>query len=160
MATRDYPADGITVHWDSDLCIHSRVCASTLPTVFHPGERPWITPDAVSADELAATIDACPSGALRYTRTQAVSVADLEGAAVVVDTADVEAPPVTVTATPNGPLEVIGQITVLRADGTVARETKRTYLCRCGHSANKPFCDGSHSREHFVDDGLGGAPRS
>jgi uncharacterized Fe-S cluster protein YjdI/CDGSH-type Zn-finger protein len=156
MATRDYPADGITVHWDSDLCIHSRVCASTLPTVFRPGERPWVTPDAVGADELAAAIDACPSGALRYTRTSVGADAGTESN----DDAETEAPAVTVTATPNGPLEVLGQITVLRADGTVLRETKRSYLCRCGHSANKPFCDGSHSREHFVDDGLGAAPGS
>jgi len=149
MATRDYPADGITVHWDSIRCIHSRVCASALPTVFHPGERPWITPNAVRADELAATIDACPSGALRYTRTSAAAAAESN------DVAEVEAPAVTVTPTPNGPLEVLGQITVVRSDGTVLRETKRSYLCRCGQSANKPFCDGSHSRAHFVDDGLG-----
>jgi uncharacterized Fe-S cluster protein YjdI/CDGSH-type Zn-finger protein len=156
MATRDYPADGITVHWDSDLCIHSRVCASTLPTVFRPGERPWVTPDAVAVDELAAAIDACPSRALRYTRTSGEAARGRESN----DDAEAEAPAVTVTPTPNGPLEVLGQITVMRADGTVLRETKRSYLCRCGHSANKPFCDGSHSREHFVDDGLGAAPGS
>ena len=155
MATRDYPAHGITVHWDSTRCIHSRVCASTLPTVFHPGERPWITPDAVGAAELAATIDACPSGALRYTRTAGATTAPTESN----DVDEVEAPAVTVTPTPNGPLEVLGQITVVRADGTVLRETKRSYLCRCGQSANKPFCDGSHSREHFVDDGLGAPSR-
>jgi uncharacterized Fe-S cluster protein YjdI/CDGSH-type Zn-finger protein len=151
MATRDYPADGITVHWDSEVCIHSRVCASSLPTVFHPGERPWITPDAVGADELAATIDACPSGALSYTRTSRAPAAP--DPAPTEDAVDA----VTVTTSANGPYEVLGRITVLAADGTVLRETKRSYLCRCGHSANKPFCDGSHSREHFVDDGLGTA---
>lgn len=157
MTMRDYPAAGITVHWDSDLCIHSRMCASTLPTVFHPGERPWVTPDAVDADALAAAIDTCPSGALRYTRTTSASTDD-DSASTQEDVIDT--PAVTVTVTPNGPYEVVGEITVLAADGTLLRETKRSYLCRCGHSANKPFCDGSHSRENFVDDGLGAPPRS
>ena len=68
MTIRDYPTTGLTVHWDPSLCQHSRVCATTLPAVFRPRERPWIDADAARADEIAATIDACPSRALSYTR--------------------------------------------------------------------------------------------
>ena len=68
METRDYPTAGLTVHWNASLCQHSRVCATTLPAVFRPRERPWIDPHAGTAEELAATIDACPSRALTYTR--------------------------------------------------------------------------------------------
>jgi uncharacterized Fe-S cluster protein YjdI len=68
MATRDYLTARLTVHWNSSICQHSRVCATTLPAVFRPGERPWIDPHAAAAEELAATIDACPSRALTYTR--------------------------------------------------------------------------------------------
>ncbi len=57
---------------------------------------------------------------------------------------------VTITPLPNGPLEVSGEVRVVAADGTVLKETAKCYLCRCGHSANKPFCDGSHKREGFV----------
>ena len=52
----------------------------------------------------------------------------------------------------NGPLRLEGE------DITITDETGRSYhlagrtmvsLCRCGHSANKPFCDGSHNRVAF-----------
>lgn len=57
---------------------------------------------------------------------------------------------VTVTAKDSGPYLVAGPIRLLDADGspyTVERET--IALCRCGHSANKPFCDGTHKAKGF-----------
>ncbi|MFN8167758.1 MAG: (4Fe-4S)-binding protein [Candidatus Nanopelagicales bacterium] len=148
MTTRDYPTAGLTIHWDSEVCIHSGVCASTLPAVFRPRERPWIDADAASADEIAATIDRCPSGALRYTR-------DGEQAAEPAAVAAVEVDRTTITVHARGPLEVRGEMSVVASDGTVLRESRRQYFCRCGHSANKPFCDGSHNRVRFDDEGLG-----
>ena len=56
----------------------------------------------------------------------------------------------TITAQANGPLEVDGACTVLNSSGEVVKEGNKVYLCRCGHSANKPMCDGSHKREGFV----------
>ena len=147
MTTRDYPAEGITVHWDSEVCIHSRVCAERLPGVFRPGERPWVAADAATPDQLAATIDLCPSGALRYTRTG--HSFDTGGADEV---AQVHA---TVTVHADGPLEVQGDMVVLAADGTQLRESRRQYFCRCGGSSTKPFCDGTHRRIAFTDDGMG-----
>jgi CDGSH-type Zn-finger protein len=55
-------------------------------------------------------------------------------------------PLVAIKATHNGPYEVTGEVQVLAADGTVLRETSKAFLCRCGHSQNKPFCDGHHRR--------------
>ena len=57
---------------------------------------------------------------------------------------------VTITATENGPYEVRGAGTVTLHDGTKTPEKKVMYLCRCGMSANKPFCDGSHTREGWT----------
>ena len=57
---------------------------------------------------------------------------------------------VKITALENGPLQVDGECTVLASDGTVVKEAAKVFLCRCGHSANKPMCDGSHKREGFV----------
>ena len=40
MTEKQYVGDGITVLWHSDRCIHSAHCATTLPRVFRPQERP------------------------------------------------------------------------------------------------------------------------
>jgi len=55
-----------------------------------------------------------------------------------------------VTALPNGPLMVEGTITVTKPDGTAEVKENKSFLCRCGYSANKPYCDGSHKKNNFV----------
>lgn len=184
MTARDYPTTGITIHWDSDICIHSGVCARSLPEVFRPREKPWVEPDNAGAAAIAATVDRCPSGALRYTRTvvelappgallapppapapsASPSPSPAPSPAPPVDVEDeaedeaVDEPLVTITATANGPYAVRGPATVYAADGTVLREVTRVaFLCRCGHSATKPFCDGSHQRVGFTDGQTSGA---
>jgi CDGSH-type Zn-finger protein len=51
----------------------------------------------------------------------------------------------------NGPLRLEGDITLLDQDGQQFGLAGRTVvsLCRCGHSENKPFCDGSHNKVGF-----------
>jgi CDGSH-type Zn-finger protein len=51
----------------------------------------------------------------------------------------------------NGPLRLEGNITLVDQDGQPFGLSGRTAigLCRCGHSANKPFCDGSHGKVGF-----------
>jgi CDGSH-type Zn-finger protein len=53
----------------------------------------------------------------------------------------------TIRMRPNGPLVVEGPVTILDAAGNpfpINPEKPAVALCRCGHSGNKPFCDGSH----------------
>ncbi len=58
--------------------------------------------------------------------------------------------PVVIKATEHGPLRVKGPATLVDADGTPYEVTRKTFfLCRCGASSTKPFCDGSHSRVRF-----------
>ncbi len=56
-----------------------------------------------------------------------------------------------ITVRNNGPLRLEGQITICDQDGELFGLAGRSVvsLCRCGHSANKPFCDGSHGKEGF-----------
>jgi CDGSH-type Zn-finger protein/uncharacterized Fe-S cluster protein YjdI len=57
--------------------------------------------------------------------------------------------PLTITATPNGSLQVEGAVEVIGAGGVEQAQATKTWLCRCGGSANKPFCDGTHKRNGF-----------
>jgi CDGSH-type Zn-finger protein len=55
-----------------------------------------------------------------------------------------------VTPYPDGPLLLRGNFSIVTVDGEPVPAGRRTVaLCRCGHSALKPFCDGSHARTGF-----------
>jgi CDGSH-type Zn-finger protein len=55
---------------------------------------------------------------------------------------------------PNGPLLVSGDVALVDGAGSAFGLGGRTTvaLCRCGQSANKPFCDGAHNRAEFQSD--------
>ena len=59
--------------------------------------------------------------------------------------------PTKVTIFNNGSIRIEGDFTVHDADGKEFGLAGRTSigLCRCGHSENKPFCDGAHKRAGF-----------
>lgn len=66
---------------------------------------------------------------------------------VVADTAGGE---VTITLCPDGPLLLRGPATLLGADGEpLPRPRNVVALCRCGGSAIKPLCDGTHKVNGF-----------
>lgn len=58
--------------------------------------------------------------------------------------------PVKVSPLPNGPLRVDGSLEIVSGTGRTIDRVTRTFLCRCGHSQNKPYCDGSHKAAGFV----------
>ena len=131
MAVKDYRNAEIVVHWDAVRCIHTGICTRGLPEVFDVSHRPWISVDAAAADAIAAVVEQCPTGALRYSR---------------LDDRPAEAASEAMTVTPmrNGPLYVRGPVRVVAPDGHVIAEETRVALCRCGATANPPFCDNSH----------------
>jgi CDGSH-type Zn-finger protein/uncharacterized Fe-S cluster protein YjdI len=126
----------ITILFDGTRCIHSRGCVLSRPDVFVPnvaGE--WIHPDAATPDEVVELARDCPSGAIRYVRH---------------DGGPDETPPKVnlVRVRENGPLAFHGELAI-EGHGTMLRAT----LCRCGRSANKPFCDGAHATAGFAATG-------
>lgn len=54
-----------------------------------------------------------------------------------------------ITATKNGPYKVEGPIELLHDTTPVATSGSTVFLCRCGASSKKPFCDGTHSKIGF-----------
>lgn len=59
--------------------------------------------------------------------------------------------PVQATRASDGPLVVTGAVEVTTGTGRHVKSAEKVFLCRCGASQNKPFCDGSHKAAGFAD---------
>ena len=58
--------------------------------------------------------------------------------------------PVDVQPQPNGSLKVVGNLEIVSGTGRTMNKVTQVWLCRCGASANKPYCDGSHKAAGFT----------
>lgn len=129
---QSYATPDITVTFDPARCIHAAECVRRLPEVFDTARPRWIRPERASVNDLAATIEACPTGALQYRRTDGIAEA-------VADVAEIR-------VSKSGPLYLRGPVRVTLESGEVINTGTRVALCRCGTSRTQPFCDGSHTR--------------
>jgi CDGSH-type Zn-finger protein len=57
-----------------------------------------------------------------------------------------------ITPKENGPYHIKGDFRVMLSDGTELEAQGETWLCRCGNSSTKPFCDSTHKKAGFVCD--------
>ncbi len=116
---------------DRSICVHGGFCGNRVTNVWKMAAK---TGDTQVRAQAMAMIERCPSGALSF----------------AVDGDDIEPNlPAEISIMPNGPLWVTGGIEVNRADGEPFEARNRVTLCRCGQSANKPLCDGSHTDAGF-----------
>ena len=136
---KEYSNGDLTVVWKPRLCIHSEICVKTLPGVYKPQEKPWIQAENATVDELMAQIDKCPSGALTYyNKNESENISETVNEGIKVE------------VMANGPLLVYGELEVTGSDGKVETKKRTTAFCRCGASANKPYCDGEHNKIGFA----------
>ncbi len=133
---KKYSNEDLTVVWKPDMCIHSKKCWKGLLQVFNPQNRPWVNMEGASTDRIKKQVDACPSGALTYESKDQDQTVDLGMQTKV-------------QALLNGPLMVHGAIELTNSDGTIENKKRVTAFCRCGASANKPYCDGQHNSINF-----------
>jgi CDGSH-type Zn-finger protein len=138
-----YAAAGVTIHDNRGLCAHAGRCTDGLPDVFRLREEPFIDAEGAGPEDIAATIQQCPSGALSY------SVSGVEHA--------VRGGDEVVGFVPGGPYIVRGGAELEGADLPEGATPDHFALCRCGESTNKPFCSGAHWHVEFDEDA---APKS
>lgn len=91
-------------------------------------------------EELKAQIAKCPSGGLTWEEKDQLSEAESVN------------PNASIQVLPNGPLLLNGIISVTNKAGSIQTKNRPSAFCRCGGSANKPFCDGSHKKIDFKDE--------
>lgn len=126
---------GITVRDDRSICVHAGFCGNRVTNVWKSMAG---TDDSLVRMAVINAVEKCPSGALTYR---------IEGQ----ETDNEPDLPVEIAVVADGPLWVTGGIPVTTSDGRTLEPRTRVTLCRCGHSGNKPLCDGSHKEAGFQD---------
>ena len=68
-AIESVEGQALTLNFEARRCIHARFCVTGAPTVFLANvQGPWIHPDSLDPERLAAIAHECPSGAIQYRR--------------------------------------------------------------------------------------------
>jgi CDGSH-type Zn-finger protein len=132
---RIYEGGGLTVRDDRSICEHAGFCGNRVSNVWKMVKD---SSDSVVRSQVMSMIEHCPSGALTYRVPDDDHNVEPEFGTGIAVTAD-------------GPYFVSGALPVTRADGQPFESRSRVTLCRCGESANKPLCDGSHKQAGFRD---------
>ena len=132
-----YVGAAVTIHDNRGVCAHAARCTEGLTSVFRLGTEPWIAPAGADAEAVIAQVTQCPSGALSYSG-DGVEHREREGDPMIL-------------IAPNGPYAIFGGADLRDVTWAEGASKEHFDLCRCGHSKNKPFCDGAH-RDHPFDD--------
>ncbi|MDP9463033.1 MAG: CDGSH iron-sulfur domain-containing protein [Actinomycetota bacterium] len=129
----DLVGGDVNVRYDQNICVHAGFCGTTVTNVWDEAAK---IGDTAARMHAIAMIEHCPSGALTYQLGGVDNEPLLPQAVAVVN---------------DGPLWVTGRVPVTSSDGTTLEARNRVTLCRCGVSANKPLCDGSHKAAGFTE---------
>ena len=135
---KEYTNGEITVIWKPDTYIHSGNCVRGLNQVFNPRNKPWIKIHSETSDEIIKTVNNCPSGALTFKRND-----DMQ------EKTQTFQPMTKVQVIAGGPLKLEGSLIIVDKDSSETIKEGKVFLCRCGGSKNKPYCDGTHKTVEF-----------
>lgn len=144
LETLKYTNGEVTVVWKPKTCIHSTLCWKGLLEVFNPKEKPWIKMGGASTEKIIEQVRKCPSGALSYYLNDETPSNETEDK-VVAESASI----MKIQVSHNGPYLIKTECLIVHSDGREETKTGTVALCRCGASANKPYCDGNHRKIDF-----------
>jgi len=139
MANKTYKGADFEVLWQPSVCNHSKNCWRDSQEVFNPFRRPWIILENGEKEEIKQKVLNCPSGALQW----------FENTISTTNSTNTNEEMLYAEVRQNGPLLVKGEFMLVHADGKREFKEKTTAFCRCGSSANKPYCDGAHNTIEF-----------
>jgi CDGSH-type Zn-finger protein len=128
VRAQTFVGDGVVITDNRSFCTHAGYCGDRFATVW---QMLADSDDPAIRERIQRMVSLCPSGRIDWSPevgSEAVEPPYEPAVAVIED----------------GPLWARGGIQVTGADGTAYEIRNRVTLCRCGHSHNKPFCDGSH----------------
>lgn len=99
--------------------------------------------EAATTEAIIEQVRKCPSGALSYflnTEGESTEQKDIQAEAASILNIEIKK---------NGPILITTDCTITHGDGSKETKQGTTALCRCGQSANKPYCDGTHRKVGF-----------
>jgi hypothetical protein len=101
--------------------------------------------DAADTEKIIEQVRRCPSGALSYFMNDENAEVISSQRGIVSESAEI----LNIKITPNGPILVNTDCRITHSNGTEEIKKGTTALCRCGASASKPYCDGTHGKIGF-----------
>ncbi|MFZ5940035.1 MAG: (4Fe-4S)-binding protein [Bacteroidota bacterium] len=160
---RQYTNGEITVFWKPAKCIHATTCFRELLEVFNPGKRPWVNMKGAPTRRIIEVVNKCPTQALiwKYNRdldTHTIDYSDAAGVEEITPDSIDEDPsgkPVRIQIMKDGPIVVEGDFRIIGTGGNELKSMMMTSFCRCGHSRNMPYCDGTHRKVGFTAENRG-----
>ena len=131
----------IVVKDDRSLCMHAGFCGNRSTNIWKMIKE---TGNSEVRAKVIAMVEKCPSGALSF-------AFETEGEPLEPDFPKEPNLPKEIVIVPDGPIWITGGIPLERSDWQPLETRNRVTLCRCGASARKPLCDGSHKEIGFSD---------
>lgn len=126
----------IVIKRDYSICASAGFCGNRFANIKKLAEN---TDESTVRAQVMAMVERCPSGSYTYALESDAEDIEVDLPEQIAATTEM-----TSEGPIQGPLWVSGRIEIERSDGQPMEVRNRVTLCRCGHSKNKPLCDGTH----------------